>query len=278
MSSLELFEKFLAIGTNLGKSGDALSAWVEEKVTQETKKEEKREKEEKLERKEREERDRQERKEKEDKDRALEYERLRVSQPVARSTAPQSAQSTTKPKLPPLTDPSQVDLYLERFERYATSVGWKHDDWASCLANLLQGESLSVFLSLSSTESADYKTVKQVLLRRFNCDKNGFKSKFFSVKPQPEEDFGTYINRARRYFDRWLELSSVSTFDELAFFICSEVSLQTCEEEFVAYIKDRTPTDMAALKSVATSSLTRDQIARSQGNRLLSWLSQRLTL
>ncbi|GFN80936.1 gypsy retrotransposon integrase-like protein 1 [Plakobranchus ocellatus] len=75
-----------------------------------------------------------------------------------------------KPKLPPLTEFSQVDLYLQRFENYAKSMKWQPGDYASCLANLLQGEALSVFLSLSPEDISDYQSVKKTLFtQEYNC-------------------------------------------------------------------------------------------------------------
>ncbi|GFO04735.1 Zinc finger protein [Plakobranchus ocellatus] len=95
-------------------------------------------------------------------------------------------------------------------------------------------EALSIFLSLSPAEGSDYQAVKRVLLQRFGCDWNGFRSKFLSVKPQEAEDFGTFTNRAWRYFDRWVELSGVSTLEGLSYLVCSEIALQACDEDFVA--------------------------------------------
>ncbi|GFO02295.1 reverse transcriptase [Plakobranchus ocellatus] len=109
---------------------------------------------------------------------------------------PKPSYGAQRPKIPPLHDPSQVDLYLERFERHATAFGWPESEWSSCLSNLLQDEALSIFLSLSPAEGSDYQAVKRVLLQRFGCDRNRFRSKFLSVKPQEAEDFGTFINRA----------------------------------------------------------------------------------
>ncbi|GFO16127.1 retrovirus-related pol polyprotein from transposon opus [Plakobranchus ocellatus] len=166
---------------------------------------------------------------------------------------PRPSYSTQRPKIPPLHDPSQVDLYLERFERHATAFGWHKSEWASCLSNLLQDEALSIFLSLSPAEGSDYQTVKRVLLQRFGYDRNGFRSKFLSVKPQEAEDFGTFINRARRYFDRWVELSGVTIPEGLSYLVCSEIALQACDEDFVAYVKDRSPSDMVSLKTVASA-------------------------
>ncbi|GFN98431.1 gypsy retrotransposon integrase 1 [Plakobranchus ocellatus] len=168
-------------------------------------------------------------------------------------SGPKQSYGAQRPKIPPLHDPSQVDLYLERFGRHAAAFGWPESEWASCLSNLLKDEALSIFLSLSPAEGSDYQAVKRVLLRRFGCDRNGFRSKFLSVKPQEAEDFGTFINRARRYFDRWVKLSGVSTLEGLSYLVCSEIALQACDEDFVAYIKDRSPSDMVALKSVASA-------------------------
>ncbi|GFO36289.1 gypsy retrotransposon integrase 1 [Plakobranchus ocellatus] len=102
-------------------------------------------------------------------------------------------------------------------------------------------------------EGADYESVKRVLLRRFGCDKNGFRSRFLSVKPQDAEDFGTFINCAKRYFDRWVELSGVTTLEGLSYLVCSEIALQACDEYFVTYVKDRSPSDLISLKTVASA-------------------------
>ncbi|GFO19362.1 reverse transcriptase [Plakobranchus ocellatus] len=101
---------------------------------------------------------------------------------------PKQSYGTQRPKIPPLLDPSQVDLYLERFERHAAALGWPESEWASCLSNLLKDEALSIFLFLSPAEGSDYQAVKRVLFQRFGCDRNGFRHKFLTVKPQEAED------------------------------------------------------------------------------------------
>ncbi|GFN97420.1 F-box only protein 39-like [Plakobranchus ocellatus] len=52
-----------------------------------------------------------------------------------------------------------------RFENYAKSMKWQPGDYASCPANLLQGEALSVFLSLSPEDISDCQSVKETPLR-----------------------------------------------------------------------------------------------------------------
>ncbi|GFO28764.1 reverse transcriptase [Plakobranchus ocellatus] len=220
MSELDLYAKYLDLGVKLGRSGEDLTAWVEEKVRQDMERSDRQiERERKREEMEmqREEREMQKRREEialQDRreEREMVLKRLELEAETkklelgSRSNAdiagPKPSYATQRPKIPPLHDPSQVDLYLERFERHANAFGWPESEWASCLSNLLQDEVLSIFLSLSPAEGSDYQAVKRVLLQRFGYDRNGFRSKFLSVKPQEAEDFGTFINRARRYFDR----------------------------------------------------------------------------
>ncbi|GFR95727.1 reverse transcriptase [Elysia marginata] len=268
MADVEAFMKYLDIASRLGIQ-ENVQEWVENRIQQDKDREERllererqkdeleRERQREESERERERQQAQEREAREHEIRKLEAEAnlKKLELDATQFVGERRTQSGNfgKPKLPPLTDTSQIDLYLERFERYASSQAWRVEDWASCLCNLLQGEALSILLSLSAEESANYNTVKETLLRRFNCDRNGFKSKFLSVKPQVDEDFGTYINRAKRYFDRWTELSAVTSKDQLEFLICSEIALQACEPEFVAYIKDRIPVNLCELKAAATA-------------------------
>ncbi|GFO04931.1 reverse transcriptase [Plakobranchus ocellatus] len=266
MSELDLYAKYLDLGVKLGRSGEDLTAWVEDKVRQDIERsdrqiERERQREEMEMQKQREEMAF--RREEKERERQLELRRMELAAETKKLeigsrasvdvAGPKQSYGAQRPKIPPLHDPSQVDLYLERFERHAAAFGWPESEWASCLSNLLKDEALSIFLSLSPAEGSDYQAIKRVLLQRFGCDRNGFRSKFLSVKPQEAEDFGTFINRARRYFDRWVELSGVSTLEGLSYLVCSEIALQACDEDFVAYIKDRSPSDIVALKSVASA-------------------------
>ncbi|GFN97017.1 reverse transcriptase [Plakobranchus ocellatus] len=263
MSELDLYAKYLDLGVKLGRSGEDLATWVEDKVRQdmerndrqierERKREEmemqkqKEEMEVKKQREEiafrREEKERESQLELRRMELEAETKKLEIGSRASVVAGPKPSYGAQRPKIPLLHDPSQVDLYLERFERHATAFGWPESEWASCLSNLLQDEALSIFLSLSPAEGSDYQAVKRVLLQRFGCDRNGFRSKFLSVKPQEAEDFGTFINRARRYFDRWVELSGVSTLEGLSYPVCSEIALQACDEDFVA---DRNSSNVA---------------------------------
>ncbi|GFO46439.1 hypothetical protein PoB_007294400, partial [Plakobranchus ocellatus] len=152
------------------------------------------------------------------------------------------------------TENAILSLIRAHVSRLGTELGQADNSRGRCILidSKLQAPG---DISTSSSTVQDYQSVKKTLLRRFGCDKNGFKSKFLSAKPSQDEDLAFYINRVARYFNRWLELAQVSDFDSLSFLILSEIALQPCDAEFVAYIKDHSPTSFSFLKTQATSYL-----------------------
>ncbi len=64
------------------------------------------------------------------------------------------------PKLPIFHDEKDdLDAYIQRFERYALSAGWKQEDWAVNLSALLTGKALFTYSRLGIREAGDYSTV-----------------------------------------------------------------------------------------------------------------------
>ncbi|GFO14504.1 gypsy retrotransposon integrase-like protein 1 [Plakobranchus ocellatus] len=119
--------------------------------------------------------------------------------------------------------------------------------------SLLQGDSLSVLSSLAPDECGSYTLIKEKLLKRFGCDCNGFRDTFFQSRQRTEENFESFVYRTKRYFDRWLDLAKVNTYDGLIFLLLFETVMATCNEEFVAHIKDQSPSNIPKLIGIATS-------------------------
>ena len=61
------------------------------------------------------------------------------------------------PKLPSFVHgKDDLDAYLQRFERFATTAKWERTGWASKLSALLSGRSLEVYSRLSEEAAQDY--------------------------------------------------------------------------------------------------------------------------
>ncbi|GFO05646.1 scan domain-containing protein 3 [Plakobranchus ocellatus] len=243
----DLYEKYLAMAGKLKVPDSDLLQWVQARVEHEKKSNQQA-------------LEREERARERDKDRELELEKKKIDSQIAQES--QCSVSLARPtvsvpkiKFAPLT-PSEhdnIDLYLEKFERTCITLKIANDDWGTYLMSLLQGDSLSVLSSLAPDECGSYTLIKEKLLKRFGCDFNGFRDKFFQSRPKTEENFESFVYRTKRYFDRWLDLAKVNTYDGLIFLLLFETVMATCNEEFVAHIKDQSPSNIPKLIGIATS-------------------------
>ena len=113
------------------------------------------------------------------------------------------------PKLPSIVDGKEdLDAYLQRFERFATTAKWEKIGWASKLSALLSGRALEVYSRLSEEAAQDYDRVKLALIKRYDLTEDGYRRKFRASKPEVDESPEQFIVRLDRYLLRWLELSN----------------------------------------------------------------------
>ena len=73
---------------------------------------------------------------------------------------------TKAPKLPSFVDgKDDLDAYLQRFERFATTAKWEKTEWASKLSALLPGRALEIYSRLSEEAAQDYDRRDMTLQR-----------------------------------------------------------------------------------------------------------------
>lgn len=112
------------------------------------------------------------------------------------------------PKLPAFDDANDnIDAYIQRFERYATSQKWNRDNWGAHLSALLKGKALDVFARLPPEDALDVDELKAALYKRFDMTEDGFRKRFRSSKPEGSETFLQFSSRMDSYLERWVELS-----------------------------------------------------------------------
>ena len=76
--------------------------------------------------------------------------------------------STKVPRLPVFHDnKDDLDAYIERFERFATTHHWPRESWASSLSALITSKALEVYSRLSADEVDDFDVLKKALLDRY---------------------------------------------------------------------------------------------------------------
>ncbi|XP_037576724.1 uncharacterized protein LOC119458940 [Dermacentor silvarum] len=243
------WEKFIPIGKELGLSGKELKEWIDEQHNRERDK------------------------------RAEDREAARVAhqQEIARLTAERtllesrcrlaehaagtvetvrergdnSGEAFRSPHklIPPYHEGrDELDAYIQRFERVATSQGWPSDKWALSLSLCLSGEALSVVGRMSAEDATDYQKLKQALLQRFRYTEEGYCQKFREVKPENSETGWQFAGRLLGYFDHWQQMAKTEkTYEALRDKIVSEQFLLRCDERLAIFLKERGCRDLDKL-------------------------------
>ena len=147
------------------------------------------------------------------------------------------------PKIPPFDEArDEIDSYLRRFERYATAQNWSRSNWAVSLSALLRGKALDVYALMSSTKAHDYDELKSALLRRFEMNEDGFKRRFRSSIPEPDETFTQFTVRLGSYLTRWIEMSMIPrTLEGLFDLMLRDQLLHVCNQELKVFLKQNVP-------------------------------------
>ena len=168
------------------------------------------------------------------------------------------------PKLPSFVDgKDDLDAYLQRFERFATTAKWEKTGWASKLSALLSGRALEVYSRLSEEAAQDYDRVKLALMKRYDLTEDGYRRKFRASKPEVDESPEQFIVRLDRYLLRWLELSNTDkSFEGLKDLIVKEQFIDSCPNE--SAIRERGPESLVQIAKIA------DQYLEAQGKHLFS--------
>ncbi len=138
--------------------------------------------------------------------------------------------ATRVPKLPIFhDDKDDIDAYIQRFERYALSVGWNKENWAINLSALLTGNALFTYSRLAVHEANDYEVVKSALFKQYNLTEDGFRNKFRIAKPDKVETATQFAASIDNYFDRWVQLCEIQKgFDDLKNLILKEQYINCC--------------------------------------------------
>ena len=244
------YEKYFALGGQLGKKGDELEQYIQKRLKQDDDRAERefkrqidlderkakhdreehdrkvkeelqrrqyeaeerdRKKQEEAERRDREKQEEAERRQYEAEEREREHQR---QMELAQAQAQQQRRGdggVKAPKLPYFDeDKDCMDAYLRRFERYATSNRWDRGNYASYLSSLLKGKALDVYTKLSANDAQDYDRLKTALLKRFLMTEDGYRRRFYTSRMEREERADQFITRLTDYCDRWIDMAGIN--------------------------------------------------------------------
>jgi hypothetical protein len=241
-------DKSIETGKLMGLEGTELQAFAVQQQRQALEREERqqereRERDREVRQQEREREENQRRHELELETMKIEQLRLEVKKQEGAKKTASAPVKAPRPKLPPFDEASDdIDAYLERFERYASSQGWEEDDWAVSLSPLLTGKGLQVYVSLPADKMNDYEGLKMALLKRYQMTGEGFRKKFRDAEALPSETAFQFASRLARYLERWIGLAECKKeYDDIVDLLLREQFVRSCSTELALFLGERTP-------------------------------------
>ena len=164
------------------------------------------------------------------------------------------------PKLPAFVDrKDDLDSWLLRFERFATTSGWPKESWCTSLSALLTGRALEAFCGLSETEATDYDRVKEVLQKRCNLTEDVYRQRFRTCSPEEGENPSMFIVRLKTYMylERWMKLvEAPQTYETLRDLFVKEQFLDSSPADLSTYLRQRRLADLEEVGRSAELFLT----------------------
>ncbi|PIK41284.1 hypothetical protein BSL78_21861 [Apostichopus japonicus] len=259
---MDRLQQCLTLGRELGLEGDGLIKFAQEQqaLEREERRVERGEKQKAFERQEQDKAIEREHEERE-RERAHALEMKEYELKIAESR--QNTQSTDSndtvrtipklPKLPQFRDRfDDLDAYLLRFERFATSCGWLESNWALSLSALLTGRALEIYSRLPVATATDYEQLKSALLQSYQLTEGGYRDKFRIAKPSADETYVQFAERLNGYITRWMELAKIEkTFEGVIELLVREQLLASCNKELAIFLRERKPHSLSELTFLA---------------------------
>ena len=115
-------------------------------------------------------------------------------------------------KLVPPFDDTDVTGYFNSFEKVAENLRWPRDKWTVLLQSVLKGSTYrcqAVYTALSVSQSRDYETVKDTILKAYEVVPEAYRLKFKNSYKEPGITHVEYMNDLDKAFERWLRSKEV---------------------------------------------------------------------
>lgn len=133
-----------------------------------------------------------------------------------------------------------LDAYLLRFERQCIAYKIPENQWALILVRSLEGKALETYMQMDATESENYNSLKETLLKRFQLTEKGYRNKFKLSDREPDETVSQYMTRLQRYLRQWLKMSGLDNDDDgLEALILKDQFFMRSSEDMRRFLKER---------------------------------------
>ncbi|XP_068089245.1 E3 ubiquitin-protein ligase RNF213-like [Hyperolius riggenbachi] len=142
-------------------------------------------------------------------------------------------------KFPTMDKDSDIDTFLQGFERTCRQYGVPQEQWARYLTPGLRGKALEAFVSHPQEEEADFEAIKQAIIKRYHFTPEVYRKRFRTVQRGPNDSYLDHACNLHTALLQWLKGLAVKTFDALQDLMIKDQFLHTCPVEVRLFVVDQ---------------------------------------
>ena len=154
--------------------------------------------------------------------------------------------------LVPSFNKSEVDKYFQHFERVAQDLKWHTDQWPLWLQSVLKGKAQEAYTALPISECADYKYVKNAILKAYELVPKAYCQKFRNYHKQESQTHVEFAHEKEVYYDRWGNSKEVGTdFEKLRQIILIGEFKRYVRDDIKTYLNEQKVENLAKAAAYA---------------------------
>ena len=139
-----------------------------------------------------------------------------------------------------------IDLFFDLFEKQCEAFGVPEGDRLSHLYGLFSGKYKDTLVTIET--GSTYSQVRDKMLRTYNLTTNGYRERFFNLKPATGETMTAFVQRLQACFDKWVSLAKIGKdFKSLRDLIITHQISETCNPDFIKFILERDINDTVSI-------------------------------
>ncbi|XP_064080588.1 uncharacterized protein LOC135197449 [Macrobrachium nipponense] len=125
-------------------------------------------------------------------------------------------------KLVPHFSEEEVNEFFVSFEKIAKKLAWPKDMWTTLVQCRLVGKAQRVYNNLNDDLSADYDTVKSIVLKAYDLVPEAYRQKFRNLRKDLDVTYVEFARKKVQFLDDWLKSKEVDNFVKLKELLLAE--------------------------------------------------------
>ena len=109
----------------------------------------------------------------------------------------------------PTFSEQEVDVFFLSFEKVANSLKWPSEYWSLLAQSAMTGRAREVYVALDQEKSADYKTVKELVLNAYELVPESYRQRFRGLQREVGESHLEFARKKEMAFDKWCRAQKV---------------------------------------------------------------------